>query len=212
MRTVIIFDFDGVLADTLDDMLAFGAQASTQMGFPRQPTQNDLDAMERMSLVSYAEQLGLPADRLDEFAQRCIKLFAQKTQPPNIFPGMAQVIRQLSLCCHIGVVSGNGTQVIKGFLKHHALEKNVEQVYGADISGTKAEKIVHLVTQAGGNLETAYMVGDAVSDIHAARQAGVQSVAVTWGHQSRVRLLSAQPDHLVEEPAQLNALLNGHQG
>jgi phosphoglycolate phosphatase len=212
MQTVIIFDFDGVLADTLDDMLAFGAQASAHMGYPTHPTQSDLDALDRMSLVDYGQQLGLPEDRLHEFANRCIDLFAQKTQPPHIFPGMAQAIQQLSQSCHIGVVSGNGTNVIKSFLQHHGLENYVGQIYGADIPGTKAEKIGRLVTQAGETVEAAYMVGDAVSDIQAARQAGVKSIAVTWGHQSRARLTTAQPDYLVDQPSQLKALLNGHHG
>lgn len=47
------------------------------------------------------------------------------------------------------------------------------------------------------------MIGDAVSDIQAARQAGISSVAVVWGHQSLVKLRQAGPDIIVNQPADL---------
>jgi len=47
------------------------------------------------------------------------------------------------------------------------------------------------------------MVGDSVSDIRAAREASVKSIAVEWGHQSPAKLLSAQPDYFVRSPKEL---------
>ena len=51
------------------------------------------------------------------------------------------------------------------------------------------------------------MVGDAISDIHAARQASIKSIAVGWGHQSPSRLMEANPDYLVKSPQELLELL-----
>ena len=42
-----------------------------------------------------------------------------------------------------------------------------------------------------------------VSDIMAAKEASVTSVAVTWGHQSLERLLRGDPDYLVRFPQDL---------
>jgi phosphoglycolate phosphatase-like HAD superfamily hydrolase len=53
-----------------------------------------------------------------------------------------------------------------------------------------------------------YMVGDAVSDIRAARQASIKSIAVGWGHQSISRLEAEHPDHLVKTPLKLKLLLS----
>jgi phosphoglycolate phosphatase-like HAD superfamily hydrolase len=44
------------------------------------------------------------------------------------------------------------------------------------------------------------MIGDAVSDIQAAREAGAVSIAVSWGHQDRNKLLEAQPDFIADHP------------
>jgi phosphoglycolate phosphatase len=51
--------------------------------------------------------------------------------------------------------------------------------------------------------EVVYYVGDAVSDILAARQVSVKSVAVGWGHQSLSKLVKAQPDHVIHAPQEL---------
>ena len=43
---LILFDYDGVLADTLDDMLNFAQQVCLELGIDRRPTPADLDALE----------------------------------------------------------------------------------------------------------------------------------------------------------------------
>jgi phosphoglycolate phosphatase-like HAD superfamily hydrolase len=48
-----------------------------------------------------------------------------------------------------------------------------------------------------------FMVGDSLSDVRAAKEAGVKSIAVSWGHQSVGRLAGAVPDHVVRVPGEL---------
>ncbi len=47
------------------------------------------------------------------------------------------------------------------------------------------------------------MVGDSLSDVLAAKEASVTSIAVTWGHQSLENLLRAKPDFVVSSPQDL---------
>ena len=51
------------------------------------------------------------------------------------------------------------------------------------------------------------MIGDSVSDIQYAKKAGVVSIAVTWGWQSRDVLANEKPDHIVESVDELTTLL-----
>jgi phosphoglycolate phosphatase-like HAD superfamily hydrolase len=48
-----------------------------------------------------------------------------------------------------------------------------------------------------------YVVGDSASDIRAAKESSVKSIAVSWGHQGINKLASARPDHLVHSPQEL---------
>lgn len=203
LNKVIIFDFDGVLADTLEDMLEFGRLVCARLGYQRTPQRSDLDALTRMSLVDYAEQLGIAEHQRQLFAQMCVEMFAQKETPHNLFDGMQAVLAHLSQANRLAIVSANGGGVIEKFLRYHQIEPHIEIVLGVESPGSKAEKICQIVERLEANHEDVFMVGDAASDIQAARQAGVHSIAVSWGHQSRQRLAQAQPDHLVDTPQEL---------
>jgi phosphoglycolate phosphatase-like HAD superfamily hydrolase len=79
-------------------------------------------------------------------------------------------------------------------------------VFAVDQPGSKVEKILKAKSQLTAEADAVYYVGDAVSDIHAARQAVIKSVAVGWGHQSLAKLLKSQPDHIVHTPQEISAL------
>jgi phosphoglycolate phosphatase-like HAD superfamily hydrolase len=69
--------------------------------------------------------------------------------------------------------------------------------------GSKVEKILMARSHCAAEGETVFMVGDSVSDVRAAKEAGVQSVAVSWGHQSLERLVGAAPDYVVHSAGEL---------
>ena len=48
------------------------------------------------------------------------------------------------------------------------------------------------------------MVGDSISDIEAARAGGINSIAVSWGWQSRSLLQNHDPDMLFDTPADMH--------
>jgi len=200
---LIIFDFDGVLADTLEDMLNFAQAVCTELGFDRIPTPADLDALETMSFVEYGKQLGVPPPLANEFASRCLQRFIEKPYPPKIFAGMVQVVEQLSARHVIAIVTGNTTRAVENFLHENNIHQFVSAVFAVDQPGSKVEKIQKAKNQLAPDNDVVYYVGDAVSDIHAAKQASVKSVAVGWGHQGLGKLLNAQPDHIVHTPREI---------
>jgi phosphoglycolate phosphatase len=51
--------------------------------------------------------------------------------------------------------------------------------------------------------ERTFYIGDTTGDILEAREAGVQTVAVTWGWHSREKLVAVHPDFLVDRPEEL---------
>ncbi len=69
---VLIFDFDGVLADTVDDILRFGKIVSNKLGFPVTPTGDDLNDLNQMGFAEFGRQLGLPEDKLEK-VQRAMR-------------------------------------------------------------------------------------------------------------------------------------------
>jgi phosphoglycolate phosphatase len=206
--TLILFDFDGVLADTLDDMLSFAREACAELGIHRIPIPADLASLETMSFVEYGRQLGVPLHLIDKFTDGCFKRFGQRSQPPKIFDGMKQVMEQLSKNNTLAVVTGNTTQTVENFLDVHGLRGFVRAIFAVDQPGSKPEKILSARRQLTKQGDATYVVGDAVSDIRAAKDASVKSIAVSWGHQDLSKLMDAKPDYLVHSPRELLELLD----
>ena len=204
--TLILFDFDGVLADTLNDLLQFGQEVCNDLGVRHNVVKEDLSTLEVMSFATFGRACEVPDPLIDEFVRRCLGKVAAKKSPPEIFAGLAQVVRDLSAKHVIGIVTTNTSQNVKAFLAQHKLENNIRAIYGLDQPGTKAEKISIARDQFTAAGEAVYMIGDAVSDIQAAKQASVKSIAVSWGHQSLDRLSNAGADHVVHSARELLAL------
>lgn len=205
---LILFDFDGVLADTLGDLLQFGQDVCDELGVNHTATKDDLSSLEVMSFATYGRQLEVPDHLIDEFVRRCLAKFGEKQSPPRIFKGLDEVVKKLSSSHTIGVITGNSTENVKAFLAEHRLEEYIRAIYGVDMQGSKVEKISWARDQFAKDGESVFMVGDSASDIRAAREAGIKSIAVTWGHQSAETLTRAKPDFLVRSPEELYKIIN----
>ena len=201
--SLILFDFDGALADTLGDLLQFGQEACNELGIERIPTRADLDVLEVMSFATYGQQLGVPDALVDEFVRRCLDKVANKAAPPPLFEGLGPALERLATDNVLAIVTGNNRANVTAFLAHHGLSERVRAIYGVDAPGSKVEKIRRAKAELAREGESVWMVGDSVSDILAAHEAGVKSVAVAWGHQSVERLLKAGPDVLVYSAGEL---------
>ncbi|MGA1474197.1 MAG: HAD hydrolase-like protein [Prochlorothrix sp.] len=73
---------------------------------------------------------------------------------------------------------------------------------GVTILG-KQRVLKRLVRRQGWAAEQVCYVGDEVRDVEAARGAGVRSIAVTWGFNTTAVLNRANPDYLIDHPAEL---------
>jgi len=202
---LVILDYDGVLADTLDDLLRFGQEACNKLGVKHLVTKDDLNGLEVMSFASYGRACEVPEHLVDEFVEICLNFFAEKKSPPAIFPGLGNVVRHLSANHTIAIVTTNSSQNVNAFLARHGLDGLIHAVYGVDSPGSKAQKISMARDRLLGNggQESVFMVGDSLSDVLAAKEASVTSVAVTWGHQSLENLLRGNPDYVVASPRNL---------
>lgn len=201
--TLVIFDYDGVLADTLDDLIHFGQEACNQLGVKHVVTKEDLSNLEVMSFATYGRACEVPEPLIDEFVKISLELFAEKETPPALFDGLREVIQHLFLKHKIAIVTTNSSQNVHAFLTQHGLDSLIHAVYGVDTPGSKAQKISIARERFVENGEAVFMIGDSLSDVRAAKEAGVTSIAVKWGHQSLETLMQGEPDYVINSPREL---------
>jgi phosphoglycolate phosphatase len=202
---LIIFDYDGVLADTLEDLLQSGQAACNQLGVKHTVIQDDINDLELVSFATFGQACEVPDHLVDEFVKICLDFLAEKKSPPDIFTGMSQVLRSLSVHHRLAIVTTNSSQNVQAFLARHGLDGLIQAVYGIDSPGSKAQKISMARQRLVENREreAVFMVGDSLGDVLAAKEASVTSIAVTWGHQRLEKLLRGNPDHVVSSPQDL---------
>ncbi len=203
--TLIIFDFDGVLADTLDDLLQFSQEICDELGVKHVVIKEDISNLEVMSFATLGRACEVPEHLVEEFVQSSLKRIAAKKFPPAIFDGLSDVVKKFAVKNSIAIVTTNSSQNVNAFLVEHGLKECVHAIYGVDQPGTKAQKISMAREQLAKNTgsESVFMIGDALSDIRSAKEAGAKSIAVSWGHQRVSHLLRGEPDYVVHSPAEL---------
>jgi phosphoglycolate phosphatase-like HAD superfamily hydrolase len=122
------------------------------------------------------------------------------------FPGIETLLHRIA-SRNIAIVSGNARSVIYAKLAAHALADKITCIFGAFEPGDKAEKICDACNHFEVDAGLSCMIGDSASDIRYAKRAGVQSIAATWGWQSRDMLVKEDPDFIVNTVHELTALL-----
>ena len=60
--SLLLFDFDGVLADTLGDMLRFAQEVCDELGVSHTVVQTDLSELEVMSFATFGRACGMPEE------------------------------------------------------------------------------------------------------------------------------------------------------
>jgi len=205
MERILIFDFDGVLADSLVPMLGYAEQVCRELGIAATPRISDLEALEKMEFSAFALQLGIPDDQIETFVKRNHELFSDREEPIPMKPGMGVVVADLAEDSTLAIITGNSCMVVEKFLEAYGMRSEFQTVLCAEHEGTRLEKILNIKNQYSAQNAELYMIGDAVSDIRAAREAGVKSIAVAWGHQSKGKLIQEEPYLIIDEPEDLLA-------
>ena len=155
--------------------------------------------------------LGL-AERHRERAVTAYRQFYAETglHQARVYPGVPELLDELTAR---GVVLATATAkltpVAQAILERHGLGERFAVVNGTDATHhTKTETLAHTLERLGNpDRGGVLMLGDRHSDVAAAQACGVGSVGVTWGYGSREELAATGPDHLVDTPDEVLALL-----
>jgi phosphoglycolate phosphatase len=198
MNSIFLFDFDGVLVDSLDLYADAVARSLERIGMPIIKCREDYLALFD---GNYYESMVARGVDLVAFAQATKEIFPAidyDTMKP--FPGLIPVLAALEKDHILAVVSSNGSRTIGKMLARFGFAPYFQEIFGFDFLFSKKEKIDYALKKYGIPREMAFYIGDTGGDILEARAAGVRSVAVTWGWHDRERLLAVRPDFLIDTP------------
>lgn len=201
---VVVFDFDGVIADSLSAYYPVFAETCVELGFQGPPTMEAFLNVFDTNAVKGLVRAGVPLLKLRRLGKALGPRVAALNQRVEPFPGMPALVNSLVARGPVYVVTSNLTDATAEFLTRHGVA-GLGGVIGADRETSKVKKI-RRIRRAHRGAEVWY-VGDTRGDMLEARAAGAVTVGAAWGWHDRARLAAASPDHLVEHPSDLAVLL-----
>jgi len=215
MFTHVIFDLDGTLLDTLEDLAEATNWVCAQHGWPPHPVEafkryvgnGAVKLLERVTPpeVEITEQLR--RQTMEEFTARYTAERSQKTAP---YPGMPQLLERLKGHGVTVAVLTNKPDVAAGPVVERYYPGVFNVVQGAlPDAPTKPDPtlLYKLMERIGAKRENTLFVGDSNVDIQTAKNGGLTSCGVLWGFRTREELLAEGADHLVQTAAELEALI-----
>lgn len=193
-----IFDVDGTLTSTNELIFAsFNHVAQKYIN-------KKLSDEEIVALFGPTEDVILEEwmqDKYDEARKDYFDFYSEKHKVmADIYPGIKDLLHQIkSADKYLGVFTGKGRTSTEITLKEIGVYHLFDLIVtGDDVKNHKpsAEGILKIVDEFNLEKSKTLMIGDAISDIKAAREAGVQVASVVWDSYAKNKVLQADHDYL----------------
>jgi phosphoglycolate phosphatase len=203
---LVIFDFDGTLADSSGWFFAELNHLADRFGF-RRVDDAALARLRGEDSRAVLRELGLPAWKLPMIARHLRGRVAEEAERIRLFEGAEAMLRRLAgQGLVLALVSSNAESTARRIMGPGCAGLIAHYACGASIFG-KAAKFRAVLRKAGVAPGQAIAIGDEARDIEAAGEAGIAAGAVTWGYATAGLLRGLGPsmvfDRMEEIPARL---------
>ena len=200
---VIVFDFDGTIADTYQAIVDITNDLSSEFGY--QPIdEEELLLLKNLSSKEIIKRSEISLFKIPFLVQRVQKELGQQIADLSPIKGIESVLIELKQRNYIlGIITSNVRENVVLFLQ----KNNLEYLFNFMYSGTKIfgkHRIINqLVRKHKLNKTDVIYVGDETRDIRSARKSGISVIAVGWGFNSQEILAEYKPDFLAVKPTEL---------
>jgi phosphoglycolate phosphatase len=200
--SVMIFDFDGTIADTHHYMVEICNRLAPEYGYDPIPPE-DVEQLRDRSARELIEHLRVPIVKIPAIITKAKRLFHEGIEGVKLIEGMHDVLHELHRRgVQLGILSSNDQKNIETFLRNHDIHV-FDFTYSARTIWGKHHSLKKLMRRHHFDAADVLYIGDESRDIVSARHSRTTSVAVAWGCNSREHLAEESPDHLLTDPREL---------
>jgi phosphoglycolate phosphatase len=200
---VIIFDFDGTIADSFETFLQITNRLSREFGYkPASP--EEVQRLQNLNSREILRQSQIPLYKLPFIIRRLKQEMSRSIGMLSPIPGIPETLMVLKSQGYVlGIVTSNTQSNVAEFLDNHKMQGLFDFLHSSVTLFGKGRIIERIIRQQGFDPNAVIYVGDETRDIEAARNIHIKVIAVGWGFNSAQALSEEQPDCLVREPGEL---------
>lgn len=209
MKTAVIFDLDGTLLNTLEDLKDSTNYALQKFGFP----QRTLDEVRSFvgnglrMLIVRAVPAGTEDAVIDAVLQTMKLHYAEnyhnKTRP---YDGIEALLARLKAEGYPMAIVSNKADLVVALLRKLYFDALIPVAVGETegvLRKPAPDMVIEGLRRLGLPGAKAVYVGDSEVDLQTARNVGIPCLSVTWGFRSIQQLKEAGAQHLVHTPEEL---------
>lgn len=206
MYKMIIFDFDGTIADTFNLFYQVAVELSREFGMEDKLNPELIKKYRHQGAAKIIKDFGIKPWQIPKLVKKGQTLFTNKVAEAKPFLEIPEVLEKLNDQTSLGIITTNSAENVEAFLEKHRLDFFDFVISSPALFG-KSKTIKNVLKNYNLNKFEVIYVGDEVRDIESARKAGVGVGAVTWGYNDEDLLQLNNPDFLFDIPQELLTLI-----
>jgi phosphoglycolate phosphatase len=204
---LVIFDFDGTLADTSQVFVeAFDKAAPAVGAVPYK--RNEAAMLKQLDAYDVLQYHGVQPDRVPRFIELMRLEMSSRISGIQLFPNVLSVLSELVSGGHtLAVVTSNSRETVTAVIGEEFDKLFSTTCFNTPIAG-KEEALKKLAFESKVAPSAAYYVGDELRDFRAASAAGINFIGVSWGFNTAHSLRRAGCPTIIDHLSELPALLS----
>ena len=212
---LVIFDFDGTLADTKENIILTFQMTMKELGVEIKSRQ-ECAATIGLTLEDAFKVLypGMAAEKYILLRDTYRRIFKEnrKILVPGLFPEVMETLEELRRRGYLmSIASSRQSPSLHSFLEDMKIAHLFEYAIGGDnVEHPKPapDAVLQILRHYNLSAEEAFVVGDMPFDINMATNAGVKSCGVTWGNADAAQLKESGANYVIDKMSQLLEILN----
>ena len=212
---LVIFDFDGTLADTKENIILTFQMTMKELGVEIKSRQ-ECAATIGLTLEDAFKVLypGMAAEKYILLRDTYRRIFKEnrKILVPGLFPDVMETLEELRRRGYLmSIASSRQSPSLQSFLEDMKIAHLFEYAVGGDnVEHPKPapDAVLQILRHYNLSAEEAFVVGDMPFDINMATNAGVKSCGVTWGNADAAQLRESGANYVIDKMSQLLEILN----
>ena len=205
--TTIIFDFDGVIGDTLPHTIDIACLLYEELRHEK-PQKELIKKLVGKGAKTVIKELNVPLTKIPYFEKKFRQEIALRIDKVEIFRDIKEVLEQIKKDGYmLGILSSNSQENL-----HHIFQKNQIDFFDFIYSGSsffgKGKVLAKLLKNLCLNPEQTIYIGDELRDIQAAKQNKVSVIAVGWGYNKEELLKAENPDYFAGKPTDILKIIS----